>query len=167
MKTEFPNKTAGKIFAVSLSQRKGERKKNVASARLKKDHGLLGDAHAGEEVRQVSLMAIEDIRDFNKKGAHVRPGDFAENITVTDLNLRRLKIGDRLKLGKSVVLEVSQIGKTCHSPCGISKELGDCIMPRFGVFAKVIKGGQIRPQDKIGRIRKQTLRERGYPGREE
>ena len=139
----------GKIKAVSVSEKKGERKKNVASVELKKDFGIVGDAHGGTKNRQVSLLAAESIKKMTAKGLDVDAGDFAENITTEGIDLLKLKIGDKLRVGKGVVLEISQIGKVCHTRCSIYYQAGDCVMPREGIFASVTEGGTIKPGDNI------------------
>lgn len=140
----------GIIKAISISSAKGTRKRNVASALLKENYGIIGDAHAGEAQRQVSLLAEESIEKIKDRGLKVGPGDFAENITTGKIDLLKLKIGTRLKAGKDAVLEITQIGKTCHARCDIYYQTGDCVMPKEGIFVKVIKGGAIKPQDTIG-----------------
>ena len=133
----------GTIKAISVSKEKGTRKVNVPKAELKADFGVVGDAHAGNWHRQVSLLAVESIDRMVAKGAKVSPGDFAENITTEGLNLHELPVGSKLKLGQSVELEITQFGKKCHSRCEIFEQVGDCIMPREGVFAKVTRAGAI------------------------
>ena len=142
----------GKILAISISEKKGVRKTNVNSAILKEDFGIVGDAHAGTKNRQVSLLAQESIEKMKAKGLKVKAGDFAENITTEGLDLLGLKIGDKLKIEDEVVLELSQIGKECHTRCSIYYQAGDCVMPREGIFVKVIKGGQIKAGDKIEKV---------------
>lgn len=137
---------AGKIVAVSISENKGERKTPVPSAELKAGHGILGDAHAGEWHRQVSLLASESIEKMQRLGLNVGSGDFAENITTEGIILTDLPIGARLATGE-VLLEVTQIGKECHTRCAIYHQAGDCVMPREGIFARVIRGGKIKPGD--------------------
>lgn len=138
----------GKIIAVCKSEHKGERKVNVGSARLLENFGLEGDAHAGNWHRQVSLLAVESINKMVKKGFRVSPGDFAENLTTEGIDLVNLPVGTRLKVG-NVLLEVTQIGKKCHAKCAIYEQTGDCIMPREGIFARVLKGGIISSGDSI------------------
>lgn len=141
---------SGQIVALSISEHKGEKKTSVPLAKLQANFGLLGDAHAGTEKRQVSLLTLESIEACRiKKGLPIHPGDFAENITVKGIDLQQLNIGDQLGIGKDVVLEITQKGKTCHSRCGIFQKIGDCVMPREGIFAKVINGGELRPGDEI------------------
>ena len=131
-----------KIVSVNISREKGVRKHQVESIELKVDHGIVGDAHAGDWHRQVSLLAEEDIEIMRKSGVELVWGDFAENITTEGIVLHELPVGTLLTLG-DVELEVTQIGKTCHAACEIRKLVGDCIMPRRGIFAKVLKGGTI------------------------
>jgi len=139
----------GTVVAVCLSRRKGEVKKPVASAFLKAGHGIEGDAHAGDWHRQVSLLAEESVDKMRGKGIDLVPGIFAENLLTRGLNLGSLKVGMRLKVGESVVLEVTQIGKECHQGCAIRQQVGDCVMPREGVFARVVIGGEVRNGDEI------------------
>jgi MOSC domain-containing protein YiiM len=138
----------GKIVAVCTSANKGERKKNVGSCRLLTDLGLEGDAHAGFAHRQVSLLALESIEKMRRMGLDVNPGDFAENITTTELTLTELPIGTRLKIGNAL-LEVSQIGKECHQRCAIYYQAGDCVMPKEGIFAIVRAGDTVSVGDAI------------------
>jgi MOSC domain-containing protein YiiM len=139
----------GRINAISVSKEKGTQKVNVSEAELKTDFGIIGDAHAGSTHRQVSLLAVESIEEMVARGAKVSPGDFAENITTEGLSLHELSVGSKLKLGESTELEITQFGKQCHSRCEIFKQVGDCIMPREGIFAKVIKPGRINVGDAI------------------
>ena len=139
----------GTIRAISISTKKGMKKTNVPEAEVKIDFGILGDAHAGDWHRQISLLAIESIDKMVAMGAKVSPGDFAENITTEGIDLPKLPIGSRLKIGDAVELEVTQIGKQCHSGCEIFKQVGDCIMPREGIFTKVISDGTIKTGDSI------------------
>lgn len=115
---------------------------------LKEDFGIVGDAHGGSE-RQVSLLAAESIEKMRKKGVDVKSGDFAENITTEGIDLMNLKLGSHLKIGKSAILEITHIGKVCHDRCNIYYQVGDCVMPREGMFAKVLKGGVIKPKDRL------------------
>jgi MOSC domain-containing protein YiiM len=141
--------TQGKIVAVSISDRKGEKKHNIDHARLIPDHGLDQDAHAGDWHRQVSLLDMQSIARIREKGLDVDPGNFAENITTEGIRLWELPIGTCLQLGGQVVVEVTQIGKECHNRCAIFHQVGDCVMPREGIFAKVLQEGTIRPGDTI------------------
>ncbi len=140
------------IKAISISKEKGQKKANVESALLKGDYGILGDAHAGTDKRQVSLLAQESISKMRAKGLKVSAGDFAENITTEGIDLLSLKLGDKVKAGKSVILEITQIGKVCHSRCNIYYEAGDCVMPKEGIFARVLIGGEINPGDALSLI---------------
>lgn len=139
----------GKIEAVCISEAKGVQKHSVAYGLLQVDHGLAGDAHAGNWHRQVSLLAKEQIEAFKQRGeAVIEDGAFGENLVVSGLDLARLPVGTRLSCGEAV-LEVTQIGKECHHGCQIRQVMGDCIMPREGIFAKVLRGGKITAGDDI------------------
>ncbi len=137
----------GKIVAVCTSEKKGERKKNVGEAVLKAHHGIEGDAHAGDWHRQVSLLAVESIKKMQEKGLAVGPGDFAENITTEGIEVAKLPVGTRLKMGDEVICQVTQIGKVCHDRCAIYYQAGDCVMPREGIFVKVLQGGKVKVGD--------------------
>ena len=137
------------VVSIAISKKKGTRKTPVPSVVLIKDHGIDGDAHAGPWHRQVSLLATEDIQYMQAKGVDVDFGDFAENIATSGIDLPELPIGSRLKLGPTVRLEITQIGKECHNKCAIYYQAGDCIMPKKGVFARVITGGTISCNDTI------------------
>lgn len=139
----------GKVAAISTSVEKGTKKKPVLRADLIVNHGIKGDAHAGEKIRQISLLALESIEKMKAKCLKVSAGDFAENITTLGINLLVLKIGDKLKIGNNVLVEITQIGKECHDRCEIYRQLGDCVMPREGVFARVLRGGKIKTGDNI------------------
>jgi MOSC domain-containing protein YiiM len=121
----------------------------VGEAFLVEDHGVAGDAHAGRGERQVSLLPVEAFDEVRKKGISVSPGDFAENITTKDIDLSSIETGHKIVIGLNVILEVTQVGKECLTPCEISKETGICIMHSKGLFAKVIKGGEIIVGDSI------------------
>lgn len=138
-----------RIVAVCTSENKGERKKNVGQAMLKENHGIVGDAHAGDWHRQVSLLAMESIHKMQAKGLDVGPGDFAENLTTEGIEVAKLPIGSRLRLGKDTLCEVTQIGKVCHDRCAIYYQAGDCVMPREGIFVKVLQGGNIKVGDNV------------------
>ena len=138
----------GIIKAVCISEAKGTEKHPVASAHLSVQHGIDGDAHASPWHRQVSLLSYEKVEEFNRRGARVTDGAFGENLLVSGIDFRTLPVGTRLGAG-DVVLEITQIGKECHSHCEIYKVMGDCIMPREGVFAKVLHGGVIRKGDTV------------------
>ena len=138
----------GKIEAVCLSDVRGVKKFNKNSAVLIENHGLEYDAHAGDWHRQVSLLSREEVDAFRARGAQVGPGDFGENLLVSGIDFSAVRIGTRFAVG-SALLEVTQIGKECHAHCEIYKQVGDCIMPRHGVFAKVLKGGPVAVGDAI------------------
>jgi cyclic pyranopterin phosphate synthase len=159
----------GKIVSINISRKKGVVKKPVKTALLRWDYGIAGDAHSGKKgspsgVRQVSLLASETIERWLKKkcasgkikggGIKIKPGDFAENVTTKGIDFKGVRPGDTFEIG-SASLEVTQIGKPCHSGCAIRKIIGDCVMPREGVFARVTKGGRISVGDRIavGQVR--------------
>jgi MOSC domain-containing protein YiiM len=133
---------SGSVLAVCTSLNKGERKRPVAAVELVVDHGIAGDAHAGDGHRQISLLAQESIDKMRAMGLSVSAGDFAENITTTGIDLVSLPVGSRLQVG-TTLLEVTQIGKECHTRCAIYYQAGDCVMPKEGVFAKVLNGGVV------------------------
>ena len=137
-----------RVKAVCVSGKKGEKKKPVESIQLVEGFGIKGDAHAGSG-RPVSLLAWESIEKMIDKGLKIGFGDFAENIVTEGMNLPSLPIGSRIKLGKDAELEIIQIGKVCHDRCAIYYQAGDCVMPKEGVFAKVIAGGEIKDGDRI------------------
>ena len=142
-----------KIIAVCKSKEKGTRKEDVAEGLLKEDYGLIDDAHADCCThRQVSLLAIESINKMRNLGFDLRPGDFAENLTTEGIDLLSLSAGTRISVGRDIVLEVTQIGKECHAGCAIFQQIGKCIMPKEGVFAKVIHGGFVKTGDSIKAI---------------
>ncbi len=130
------------ILSINISEKVGTTKTPVASAVLREGHGIVGDAHAGDWHRQVSLLAEEDIQGMRGRGIEIGYGDFAENITTQGIDLGSLPVGARLTLGQAL-LEITQIGKECHQGCAIFRAVGDCVMPRRGVFARVIRGGEI------------------------
>jgi MOSC domain-containing protein YiiM len=141
--------TKGRIKAISISKERGTQKVNVPEAELQVDFGIVGDAHAGNWDRQISLLSFECIDKMDTKGLDISPGDFAENITTEEIELGILTVGSRLKLGVACELEITKFGKTCHGRCQIFDRIGDCIMPRDGVFARVIRGGPIQVGDVI------------------
>ena len=138
----------GVVKAVCTSNRKGIQKTAAESIRLVKDFGIEGDAHAGNWHRQVSLLSYEKIEEFKAKGIDLEDGAFGENIIVEGFDLRTLPLGTRFRIG-DVLLELTQIGKECHAHCAIYHAVGDCIMPREGVFTIVLEGGTVRPGDKV------------------
>jgi MOSC domain-containing protein YiiM len=137
-----------RIVAVCVSRNKGEKKIPVAQVELRPGHGIVGDAHAGNWHRQVSLLAIESIRKMQGMGLTVDAGDFAENLTTEGVELVTLPLGAGVRVGEAL-LEITQIGKECHTRCAIYDQAGDCVMPKEGVFARVIKGGMVQAGDRI------------------
>ncbi len=137
-----------KIIALNISERKGTQKRPVESVLLVENHGIEGDAHAGNWHRQISFLGQECITEFNKKGAAVKPGAFGENIIVDGVDFTTLPVGTKVTC-QDTIMEITQIGKECHDRCQIYFKMGDCIMPRNGVFAKVIKGGVISVGDPV------------------
>ena len=140
--------TKGIILAVNIADSKGRKKTNVGCGLIMENFGLQKDAHAGSD-RQVSLLAKESIEKIRQKGLDVRYGDFAENLTTEGIDLPFLPVGARLQIGSQVLLEVTQIGKVCHDRCHIYYSVGDCVMPREGIFAKVLVGGDVKTGDRI------------------
>ena len=167
----------GTVKGICISEKRGTKKVQVAEAALIADFGIEGDAHAGRWHRQVSLLALEKIDAFREKGAEVAFGDFGENLIIEGFDLKNTPVGTRFKIGDSAVLEMTQIGKECHSHCSIYKTMGDCIMPREGVFAKVVTGGRIHVGDVVTLIPADparpftaaviTLSDKGYRGERE
>jgi MOSC domain-containing protein YiiM len=139
----------GKVLAVNISEKKGTRKTNVRSCAVMKDFGLKDDAHGGPWHRQVSLLANESIEKMKAMGLNVGCGDFAENITTQGVDLVHLPIGTTIRIGDAVTLRVTQIGKVCHERCAIYYQAGDCVMPKEGIFAEVVKEGNIQVEDEI------------------
>jgi cyclic pyranopterin phosphate synthase len=148
----------GKVLAISISKKKGIPKTNIDTANLIENYGIEGDVHAGNWHRQVSFLAIESINKMREAGIpKLKPGAFAENITTEFLTLPQIEIGTKIKIGDEALLEITQIGKECHSKCAIFVKIGDCVMPSEGIFAKVIKSGSIKPDDDIIVYSKETL----------
>ena len=141
----------GVIKGICISEKRGTAKHEIEEAILAKDWGIQGDAQAGHWHRQVSLLSYEKIEEFRKKGADIELGAFGENLIVSGYDFRNLAVGTRFQCGEAV-LEMTQIGKECHSHCEIYKRMGECIMPREGVFAIVLHGGTIRKGDLLERI---------------
>ncbi len=139
----------GIIRAVCTSPKKGTEKTNVHQARLIQDWGIEGDAHAGKWHRQVSLLSWQKVEAFNLQGACVSDGAFGENLLVDGIDCAKLPIGTKLRIGDTILLEVTQIGKECHSGCAIAQRVGYCIMPHEGIFARVLTGGEVREGDVI------------------
>ena len=156
----------GRIHSINTSDKKGVQKKRVDTAMLLEGLGVEGDAHAAPGDRQVSLLAVESINrqkecaKIKSPGFSLNPGDFAENITTEGIDLTKLSIGDTLKTGEEVILKITKIGKECHRYCAIYYKTGDCIMPREGIFAEVVAGGEIRVGDKIESIVREQKDER-------
>jgi MOSC domain-containing protein YiiM len=138
-----------KIESIAVSRKKGTRKTRIEETELIADHGLEGDAHAGPWHRQVSFLSSESIQKAREKGLDVSFGDFAENIATSGIDWLKAPIGTRLRVGDSALVEITQIGKECHNRCAIYYMAGDCIMPREGIFARVLEGGKIRCGDAI------------------
>lgn len=138
----------GKLLSICISKARGTEKQPVPQATLIENFGILGDAHAGDWHRQISLLSAERIADFNARGAQVQDGAFGENLIVSGINCKTLPVGTQLQCGNAL-LEITQIGKECHSHCAIFARVGDCIMPREGVFARVLRGGDIRPGQEL------------------
>jgi MOSC domain-containing protein YiiM len=138
-----------KVLAVCISLKKGEQKKEIDFGECVVDFGIKGDAHGGDWHRQISLLAKESVDEMRARGVTLENGDFAENIVTEGINLKKLPIGSRLLIGDDVVLEVTQIGKECHSGCVIMQKAGKCVMPTDGIFAKVINPGKIKAEDEI------------------
>lgn len=140
----------GKIVAVCSSKKKGTRKQRISEGVIEANYGLKGDAHADSSWhRQVSLLSTDSIAKMRKLGLDVGPGDFAENLTVEGMDIVHMPIGAKLAAGEEVVLEITQIGKECHTRCAIYHQVGQCAMPEEGVFARVLKGGTVRPGDTL------------------
>ena len=138
------------VIAVCSSRKKGTRKEDIAEGILQQDYGLVDDAHADSSThRQVSVLAVESIAKMQRLGLNVGNGDFAENITSKGIDLVSLPVGSRLRVGDQAILEVTQIGKECHTKCAIYRQVGQCIMPEEGVFARVIRGGLVKAGDAI------------------
>ena len=135
------------VLSINISDRTGVQKRPVENAVLRENHGIVGDAHAGDWHRQVSLLAAEDIDTLRGKGMEIGFGDFAENITTRGIDLASLPVGARISIGPAL-LEITQIGKVCHTGCAISRTTGDCVMPRKGVFARVVVGGEIERESR-------------------
>ena len=147
-------KTAGKIVSINISKDKGGKKSPVGDVTVN-EQGIEGDGHSGDWHRQVSLLSMESIAEVNNKGVKADPGDFAENLTVSGIDMTGLKIGDRLEIknvGGNVILEITQIGKECLHPCRIYHQMGSCIMPKEGIFSKIIEPGKISVGDMITSI---------------
>ena len=139
----------GKVVAVCISEKKGTQKRDVGVGKLIEHFGLEGDAHAGKWHRQVSLLARESADIMREKGLNIKDGDFGENIVTEGIELKSLPVGTILEIGAGIIIRVTQIGKLCHDRCAIYYKAGDCIMPREGIFAEILKGGTIKVGDKV------------------
>lgn len=139
----------GKIIAVCISEKKGTQKRDIRSCKLIEQFGLEGDAHAGKWHRQISLLAKESANSMREKGLNIKDGDFGENIVTEGIELKSLPVGTLLKIGRGILIRVTQIGKLCHDRCAIYYKAGDCIMPREGIFAEIVTGGTIKAGDEI------------------
>ena len=139
----------GKIVAICISKKKGVQKKDVKQCRLIENYGLEGDAHAGSWHRQISLLSIEGRLVMENKGIKLDAGDFGENVLTKGVDFANIIVGNELRLGRDALVRVTQIGKECHDRCNIYYQVGDCIMPREGIFAEVLKGGEIKVDDDI------------------
>jgi MOSC domain-containing protein YiiM len=148
-KEDKMDKIKGKILAVCRSEKKGTVKTEIKEGLLIKDFGLECDAHAGKWHRQISLLGVASINKMQGKGFEINFGDFAENLTIEGIFLQQLPLGTKIKVGEDVLLEVTQIGKECHYGCEIRKKIGDCVMPREGIFARVLKTGTVKVGDEI------------------
>jgi len=146
-------KAGGKIIAINISEKKGMKKKDVGRAYAKENYGIENDAHSGHWHRQISLLAMESIDKMKQKGLDVGPGSFAENITTEGIDLISLRIGTTLQMGKEALIEITQLGKVCHDRCAIYYQAGDCVMPKEGIFAKVLKAGWIEKEDEIKAVK--------------
>lgn len=144
----------GKVLAICISPRRGTQKTRIPNAEFIENWGIKGDAHAGNWHRQVSLLSAERIEEFKAKGAEISDGAFGENLVVEDFDFKNLPVGTRFQCN-DVILEMTQIGKECHAHCQIYKVMGDCIMPREGVFARVLHGGMIHEGDKMVLVTKE------------
>ncbi|MGA1862448.1 molybdopterin-binding protein [Deferribacter thermophilus] len=162
-----------KVYAISISERKGTKKHNIETAEIKANHGIVNDAHAGDWHRQISFLAKESIEKMQNLGLKVKSGDFAENITTEGIELCKMKVGERLKIN-NIEFVISQIGKICHHRCAIYYQAGDCIMPKEGIFAVVKNDGKISVGDPIEKLPKDgfsaaiiTLSDKGSKGERE
>mgnify|MGYP003374084961 CR=1 FL=1 len=141
----------GKLIAINISEKRGTEKKEIQEAELVTDFGIAGDAHAGKWHRQVSLLSFEKIEDFKARGARIENGAFGENLIVSGFDFKTLPVGTRFQIGDALI-EMTQIGKQCHSHCSIYQRMGECIMPKEGVFAVVLKGGTVKKGDEVTMI---------------
>lgn len=156
MATGKDSNNAAELTSINTSEVKGEVKTPVPEVSVLKDHGIEGDVHAGSPVKQVSLLDSSEIRAMeNRTGVDLNPGDFAENLTTSGLDLDSFAEGDRVRVADNVLLEVSQIGKTCHEDCVVKEKTGECIMPEKGLFFRVLEGGEISQGDPVEPVNKE------------
>jgi MOSC domain-containing protein YiiM len=139
----------GKVVSVNISDKKGEKKHGIGKCKVIKDFGLENDAHGGFMHRQISLLSTASIQKMRDKGADVGSGDFAENLTIEGIDLPSLPVGTTMKIGEGLLVRVTQIGKECHSHCAIFQQVGDCVMPREGIFVEVLSDGEVAVGDEI------------------
>jgi len=141
--------SSGSVVAISISSKRGTKKTNIESAILKENYGIDGDAHAGDWERQISFLDFSSVQKMQGRGMEINPGDFAENITTKSISFAEAKIGDIMKIGERVRICITKKGKTCHNRCEIYNTVGDCIMPKEGVFGRVLSGGAIKVGDSV------------------
>jgi MOSC domain-containing protein YiiM len=153
---KWMHKTMPELISVNISEKTGQKKVNIDRCMVLVEHGLADDAHAGDWHRQVSLLAVESIDKMRGMGLDVGPGDFAENLTTRGIDLVSIPVGTRLEVGAETVLEITQIGKECHQRCAIYYQAGDCVMPKEGVFARVLEGGRVEVGDEVRIIDHET-----------
>jgi len=149
MQLETKAESEGKVLSVNISEKKGEKKKNVGVCRLVKGWGITEDAHSGDWHRQISLLSKKSIEKIREKGLPVNYGDFAENISIEGLEPYLLPVGTKLAIGEKAVIRITQVGKECHERCNIFYQVGDCVMPREGVFAEVLEEGEVKVGDAV------------------
>lgn len=140
---------AGKIVSIAVSKKKGTRKKVIDKVMVVENHGIENDAHAGDWHRQISFLSSESIELAKSEGLEVTYGDFAENFATSGIEWTKVPVGTKVKLGPSVEIEITQIGKECHNKCAIYYQAGDCIMPKEGIFARVLSGGEVSSGDSV------------------
>ncbi|MDO9584861.1 MAG: MOSC domain-containing protein [Syntrophales bacterium] len=157
MKADLTANMEGKVLAVNISKEKGTKKKNVGACRLVKGWGMAEDGHAGNWHRQISLLSKKSIEKIREKGLPVDYGDFAENLSIEGIDLHLLPVGARLTIGTQAVVRITQIGKECHERCNIFYQVGDCVMPREGVFAEVLAEGEVSVGDDVKVVEEHSL----------
>ncbi len=157
MATDISTEGKGTVLSVNISEKKGTKKKQIGACRLLKDWGVAEDAHAGKWHRQLSLLTEKSIDKIRAKGLAVDYGDFAENLSIEGIDLHLLPVGTELTIGTEVLIRITQIGKECHERCNIFYQVGDCVMPREGVFAEVLTEGEVKVGDNISVVTDKTL----------